>query len=125
MPDGESVPAKAKGTGWLYQPSWSGGRSGVAEVTTGGVLSTLTVAVAPAKVPPQDTVQVRLVPGAGVSLVNVAVLQPSVPVSPEGVQLQRSVTSVRCHVPQPTGVRSGSVHDGVTVLACAAPGAAT
>src|SRR5947208_311457 len=121
MPEVASVPPKTNATGWLYQPSWSGGRAGVAEVTAGAVLSTLTVAVRPAKSPPQDTVQVRLAPGAGVSVVNVVVPQPSVLVSPPGDQLQRSVTSAACQVEQSTGVSSASVHDALTAPACAAP----
>jgi hypothetical protein len=93
----------------------------VADVTAGGVLSTLTVAVLPANMPPHETVQVRLAPGEGVSLVKVVVPQPSVLVSPEGVQLQRSVTSAACHARQSTGVRFASVHEADTLLACTLP----
>lgn len=39
IPETESVPWKLRPTGWLYQPLWSGGRSGLNETTVGGVRS--------------------------------------------------------------------------------------
>ena len=40
-----SLPANARVTGWLNQPSWSGGRSGRAPVTVGAVRSMRMTAV--------------------------------------------------------------------------------
>src|ERR671915_948022 len=39
IPDTESAPRKARPTGWLNQPLWSGGRSGCIPFTDGAVLS--------------------------------------------------------------------------------------
>ncbi len=47
-----SLPETVKVTGCLYQPAWSGGRSGAASVTSGGVWSSLIVTFALAVPPP-------------------------------------------------------------------------
>src|SRR3954454_21477556 len=38
-PDSASLARKRMTTGWLYQPSWSGGRTAMARLITGGVAS--------------------------------------------------------------------------------------
>src|SRR6185312_16061583 len=86
-------------------------------VIAGLVLSTRTVAVAPAKSTPQKTVHVTLVPSAGVSAVNVRMSQPEVLVG-SGSQAQPRVTLLECQLPQAV-VLPPDLQTAETSFACA------
>jgi hypothetical protein len=82
------------------------------------------VAVLPTKTIPHVTVQLTLVPVGGVSTVKVRVSQSLVPISPVGVQLQRSVTAAECQASHSTG-ESPTLQEAATLFARASPGAAS
>src|SRR4051812_19266619 len=87
-------------------------------VTAGLVLSTFTVAVAPAKSAPPKAVHVTLAPPQGVSDENFRRSQPVVLSGGLGSKFQLRFTSPECQVLQPT-VLPATLQMGVTSFACA------
>ena len=95
-PEVASLPKNARVTGWLNQPSWSGGRSGRAPVTFGGVRSMRMTAVRLAFSPlsASCTSQNTGVPGVS-ALKNCGVQSPATGTAATVSKAQPSLTSLR------------------------------
>ena len=90
IPDTESVPWKVRLTGWLNQPLWSGGRSGMNDTTDGGVRSMPIQTVFRTSVE-SDQLTVQRCSTGVVSAVNVLAEQP-LTIIPPGSSCQETDT---------------------------------
>src|SRR3954469_5162580 len=124
MPDIVSSPANVTDSGAWYHRRRSGGRSGVAPVTEGGVASTLTVNASVLVPPALEARHSSVVPD--VSSVTSRASQPEVVHGDSGSDtLQRTLTGPRNHPSSPSGPVTSRVMTGAVRSVGAAPADAT
>src|SRR3954469_13991361 len=124
MPDIVSSPANVTDSGAWYHRRRSGGRSGVAPVTEGGVASTLTVNASVLVPPALEARHSSVVPD--VSSVTSRASHPDVVHGDSGSDtVQRTFTGPRNHPSSPSGPVTSRVMTGAVLSVGAAPADAT